>query len=81
MNRLKAATIVAQVMTNRGFMNGWFGDDSKEFKDEQAQAIAKLPLGDADKVYTAKWWYELNKFNMTQYCKIPEHIQRAALGL
>lgn len=71
MDRFKACRIIANVMTNRGFMNGWFGDVSDEFKLEQANALFRLSKGEAVR------WIDQNYFNMTRYCRIPVRVFHA----
>lgn len=75
-----ACRVIANVMTNRGFMNGWFGDTSDEFKLEQANGLARLKRGSSETPWTADWWLEMNRFNMTRYCRIPAWVQDLALS-
>lgn len=79
MSKFKACRIIANVMTNKGFMNGWFGDVSDEYKLDQANGLMRLKRGKPDAVWTADWWVEMNRFNMTHYCRIPERVIKAAL--
>lgn len=43
-------------------MNGWFGDISPEFQEEQVNNIMNLSTEERNK------WIERNKFNLTHYC-------------
>lgn len=63
-----ASKIIINVMVNGGFMNGWFGDTSDEFRSDQACALRNLSR-DARKA-----WLERNRFNLTFYCRVPEHV-------
>ena len=75
-----ACRIIANVMTNRGFMNGWLGDTSDEFKLEQANALYDMRLGSLNEVRTATWWADMNRSNMVNNCNIPYAVIEAAFG-
>lgn len=81
LTQFQACKVIANTMTNKGFMNGWFGDTSDEFKLEQANALHGLPKGPADCSGTAAWWVDLNLFNMTHYCRIPAWVIVEAFGV
>ena len=76
----RACRIVANVMTNRGFMNGWLGDTSDEFKLEQANALYAMKRGSIDQARTALWWADMNRSNMVNNSNIPKAIINDAFG-
>lgn len=62
MNKQTAITNIVEAMTTNGFMSGYFGDDSAEFKSEQVDEIAEL---DVVKLHD---WLSDNAHNIVNYC-------------
>lgn len=79
-SKMLACRIIANVMTNREFMNGWLGERSDEFKLQQAYALYILKRGNPETPSTADWWVLMNYYNMSRYCRIPDAVIVAAFG-
>jgi len=80
MDKYTACRVICNVMTNKGFMNGWLGDRSDEFKRDQASDLFSLKRGKATDYWTAEYWLENNHFNMTRHCRIPRWVIDLALS-
>lgn len=79
-HKMVACRIIANVMTNREFMNGWFGERSAEFKLQQAYALYCLKRGNSETPSTADCWVAMNYYKMSRDCRIPDAVIVAAFG-
>ena len=73
LNQSMAIRVIVNVLCNGGFMNGWFGDVGREFREKQVTLLWNLPS------IARREWIESNRFNLTHYCRVPGWLlQRAA---
>lgn len=71
-------------MIKNGFMNGWFGDKSDEFKKEQFDALMKVLNGDVKIIggnYRLLATIQNDYSNLRQYCGWSENELKQLLGL
>lgn len=71
----QAVRCIVNVMCNRGFMHGWFGDVDAEFRQEEHFSLMDM---DDDR---RKDWVEGNRSNLTHYCRVPEVVMRRAISV
>jgi len=65
--------IIVNVMCNGGFMNGWIGDTSPEFRNEQVCNLINMTEEERTE------WIERNNFNLTHYCRVPTRVLQWAI--
>lgn len=70
--KTKAVRVIVNTMTNAGFMSGWFGDDSREFRDEQVESFLDMDSREQ------REWVDRNHGNLTRYCRVPEPVLAVA---
>lgn len=71
--RHDACAEIVKLMCEHDLMNGWFGDTSEDFQEDQVNLMMDMTKKDR------KEWLERNRFNLDTYCLLPPQTYTDAL--